>query len=228
MWTDELRTPALPIWEAIYTHPYILGLADGSLPRSAFRYFVGQDAAYLKDFSRVLAMLAVKSPYRHHERTWLVHAETVHAVEQELHRELAPALGLNPTVLAETTPGPVTAAYTDHLIRTAYDRSYPVLIAAVLPCYWIYREVGLRLQDAAPAFGPYRDWIATYAGDAYGQSVTEALAMAEEAGLQAAASDHAAAVRAFYASSRYEWLFWDQAWSEERSLKASAFPGISL
>ena len=226
MWTDELRQPAAPIWEAIYVHPYIQGMADGSLPEASFRYFVGQDAAYLKDFSRVLAMLAVKSPLRHHERIWLHHAETVHAVEQELHRGLAPTLGLDAETLAETAPGPVTTAYSDHLIRTAYDRPYAVLIAAVLPCYWIYREVGRRLQDHHPDFPPFRAWIDTYAGEAYGASVAEALRMADEASEGIGALDHQAAVRAFYASSRYEWLFWEQAWSQEKSLKAALWPAI--
>jgi thiaminase/transcriptional activator TenA len=207
-----LRQAAQPVWDAIMVHPFVIGLGDGSLDPARFRYFVGQDYVYLQDFSRVLAMGAVRSPSRARESMFLRHAATVHEVEQALHREVAPSLGLEAEALAATPPGPVTAAYTDHLMRAAWSEASVVLAAAVLPCYWIYREVGRRLADSVPDQPQYKAWIETYAGEAYGTAVAEMLEAAGEMLQDAPHAERARARRAFWRSSRYEWLFWQQAW----------------
>jgi thiaminase/transcriptional activator TenA len=224
MHTEQWRLDADPIWEAIFRHPFLTGLADGTLDQAAFRYFVRQDYVYLRDFSHVLAMAAARSPLRSDERTLLRHAEIVHAVEAELHQSLAPVLGLDPSELAASVPGPVTRAYADHLVRAAWERPHAVLLAAVLPCYWIYREVGQRLHGTDPGFQPYRDWIETYAGDLYGASVDEARSIAERSAELASAGERQAAREAFWVSSRYEWLFWEQAWSREAAFRTAELP----
>lgn len=50
-----------PIYEAIIAHPFNQKLADGSLSKSIFGYYIEQDAIYLKDFSRALSLLAARS-----------------------------------------------------------------------------------------------------------------------------------------------------------------------
>lgn len=223
-WTETLKGTAQPLWDEIFRHPFVTQLGRGSLPLHRFRYFVGQDFVYLQDFSRVLAMGAVRAVHRSDEPMFLRHAETVHLVEHELHQSLAPALGLNPEHLAATPPGPVTVAYTDHLMRAAWAEPYSSLVAAVLPCYWIYREVGQRLAHQLPEHPQYRAWIDTYAGDLYGQSVTEILTVANRLGERLDSREQMLARRAFWRSSRYEWLFWEQAWSEETSLAVHSLP----
>lgn len=225
-WTQTLKEAAWPVWEAIFAHPFVTGLGDDTLPADRFRYFLGQDYVYLQDFSQVLAMGAVRTPHRADEPLFLRHALTVHEVEADLHRTLAPAYGLSSADLAATPPGPVTVAYTDHLVRTAWSRPFAVLVAAVLPCYWIYREVGRRLAERPlPDTPAYRDWIATYAGAPYGQAVDEILAVADRLGEHLDPAEARAGLKAFWRSSRYEWLFWEQAWSLEQSLAAARLPG---
>ena len=36
--TDELRLTAAPIWEADLKHPFVRGIADGSLPTEKFKF----------------------------------------------------------------------------------------------------------------------------------------------------------------------------------------------
>lgn len=224
MWTDELYQITKPIWDGIQAHPFVQGIGDGTLPLCRFAYFIGQDYVYLQDFSQVLAMGAARATCRADEPLFLRHAGTVHAVEAELHRDLAPSLGLEPKALLATTPGPVTVAYTDHLMRAAWTRPYPVLVASVLPCYWIYREVGRKLALKVPEHPQYRAWIETYAGDAYGQAVEEMLGVANRLQPTLSPSEEMWARRAFWRSCRYEWLFWEQAWSLEQSLACRVLP----
>ena len=52
------------------------------------------------------------------------------------------AFGITKTELKST---PLTLAchhYTSFLTATAWSESYPVVLAALLPCFWIYAEVG--------------------------------------------------------------------------------------
>ncbi|MDT4912800.1 MAG: hypothetical protein QOC66_1928, partial [Pseudonocardiales bacterium] len=61
-WTSRLWSAAEPIYAAILEHPFLTGLTDGSLPPAAFAYFLGQDAHYLRDYARALAVVGAKAP----------------------------------------------------------------------------------------------------------------------------------------------------------------------
>lgn len=216
MWTDQLIDHAQQPWQAAHVHPFVMALGTHRLDRDCFRYFVSQDAIYLLDFSRVLAMGAVRSEARSDERLFLAHAETVHAVEASLHQDLAPRLGMSRDDLVATPPGLITVAYADHLMRTAWTEPLPVLVAALLPCYVLYREVGLALAQETPSqeVPEYAEWIATYSGDAYGSAVREMTDLANRLGSHLAPSVATRAARAHWRSVRYEWLFWQQAWTK--------------
>lgn len=220
---DVLRKPAAAWFDAAVAHPFVRGIGAGTLPRDRFAYFIAQDYWYLDRFLRVLALGAVRAD-RLDRPLFLAHAETVAAVEQDLHARLAPSLGLDAAALGATVPGPVTVAYTDHLTRIAWEDPLAVLTAAVLPCYWLYRDVGLALLPTAPDTDPYASWIATYAGAPYGQAVDEMLAVAERALADADPAVRRRAAQAFWRSARYEWLFWEQAWHLGRLRHLSGLP----
>ncbi|BAS26626.1 thiaminase II/PqqC family protein [Limnochorda pilosa] len=59
--TQELRRWVDPIWQASFEHPFITGLADGTLPLDRFRFYVQQDSYYLTEFGRVLAVAASRA-----------------------------------------------------------------------------------------------------------------------------------------------------------------------
>ncbi len=223
LWTDQLIQHAAGPWAEARQHPFVRALGDHTLPRERFTYFIGQDAVYLLDFSRVLAMGAAKSAGRSDERLFLRHADTVHAVEAALHQDLGPRLGLSAKALASTVPGPVTVAYQDHLVRTAWTEPLAVLVAALLPCYVLYQDVARLMVPTAPVPGvpEYREWIDTYAGDAYGEAVAEMTALANRLGRALDPAVAARAARAHWRSVRYEWLFWEQAWTEGAHFAAS-------
>jgi thiaminase/transcriptional activator TenA len=222
VWTDDLRSRAAPLWLAAEHHPFVAALGAHTLPADRFRYFIGQDAVYLSDFSRVLAMGAVRSSDRADERLLLSHAATVHTVEAALHQDLAPRLGIAAEELAATPPGPVTAAYGDHLVRAAWTEPLVVLVAALLPCYVLYRNVARAMKPPAVEVPEYREWIDTYSGAEYGQAVDELTDLANRLGSSLAADVAARAARAHWRSIRYEWLFWEQAWTMGQGFKATS------
>jgi len=50
------------IYDAILRHPFIVGLADGSLDVEKFKFYIAQDHMYLDKYVRALAVLAAKMP----------------------------------------------------------------------------------------------------------------------------------------------------------------------
>ena len=90
-------------------------------------------------------------------------------------------------------------------------------MAAVLPCYWIYGEVGKRLTRRRPK-GPkiYREWIETYASEDYWKPVREQIRLMDWLGAGAKNDERKLMISHFLLSSRYEFLFWDQAYTLKR------------
>ena len=98
-------------------------------------------------------------------------------VERNLHTNWSDKLGLTPQDLAHTERAPVTHAYTRHLLAVAQSGSLAEIVAAVLPCYWIYWEVGKKL-NATPPTGPlYAEWTQAYSGEGFGAHVQQQLAL---------------------------------------------------
>ena len=55
------------------------------------------------------------------------------------------------------------------------------LLAALLPCFWIYAEVGRDIHARAAAANPYRAWIDTYAGEEFHAAVRAMIAATDDA-----------------------------------------------
>ncbi|MEM1310292.1 MAG: TenA family protein, partial [Cyanobacteria bacterium P01_H01_bin.153] len=48
--------------QASLTHPFVQGIYDGSLAKTKFAYYVGQDAFFLEAFARAYSVAAAKTP----------------------------------------------------------------------------------------------------------------------------------------------------------------------
>jgi thiaminase (transcriptional activator TenA) len=129
-----------------------------------------------------------------------------------LHGRYLREFGVNPENIAISEPSPDCLGYTSFPMAVAYHDPWEVLVAALLPCFWLYWDVGTEISKTAAPDNPYRAWIDTYADDGFGEAVRAVIASTDQAA--AAGSD---AVRdrmatAFIRSCQYEWLFWDGAW----------------
>src|SRR6266511_1886483 len=80
------------VWAAMAAHPFVLGLADGSLPEPALEAWVQQDRVFVLQERRVLAALRA------------------HGLPAGLDRLLA---GLHDGLVAEAAGGPAASAYRD-------------------------------------------------------------------------------------------------------------------
>jgi len=213
--TEELWRSIEPIFSAILAHPFVKGLTDGSLSEEAFRFYVVQDALYLQDYARCLALAAAKAPREAWCELFAEHAKVALVVERSLHESFFQVWGLSEEQVASTPYAPANLAYTSYLLRIAYERPFEELLGAVLPCYWIYWEVGKHLERLGSPNPLYQRWIDTYASEEYAQVVRAVLAVTDEAVADLPESRRAPIRQHFVTTSRYEWLFWDSAWRLE-------------
>ncbi len=214
-WTEQLWDENADVYDAILAHPFLRGLTSGELPESTFAYYLAQDAHYLRDYARALAVVAAKAPTHELTGRFAGYAAETVQVELALHGELLPVLGIDAAALDGVPVSPTTTAYTSYLLAVAYGGSLTEGIAAVLPCFWIYQRVGEALLAQGSPDPRYQRWIDTYAGEEFAATVGDVLAVADVVGGQAAAGELATAGRHFATTTRYEWMFWDAAYREE-------------
>lgn len=183
--------------------PFVRALADGSLAEGLFRFYLEQDALYLREYARALARAAELAPTRAEQTFWAGGAHDALVTELDLHTSW---LGGEPH---DVPASPTTRAYLDHLRAAGTD--YPTLVAAVLPCYWIYQDVGERLAARNHEAHPYRAWLATYADEAFADATREAVAILERVAGDATAEQRHRMTAAFARACRHEVAFFDQA-----------------
>lgn len=210
--SDEARRRTAGLRAAIEGLPFNTELAAGTLAPELFRHYIIQDALYLGRFSRALAIAAAKAPDTAAFEAFGQSALRAVAVERALHENFLRGFGVDPTSLAAADPAPDCLAYTSYLIATAHHEPWPVLVAALLPCFWIYWDVGRAIAATATAHNPYRAWIDTYADPSFGEAVERVVATADRAAAAASPSVCEAMLAAFTHATRYEYLFWDGAY----------------
>src|SRR2546428_847548 len=207
--TDELWDSIAPIYATIMQHPVVRGLTEGSLPRDAFRFYVIQDAHYLRDFARALSIAAARAP----REDWIImlneHSAGALRVERSLHETFFRDFGLSEKDVAAVPLAPTNLAYTSYLLAVAYGAPFHEALAALLPCYWIYWEVGKELERAVSADPLYKRWIGTYASEEFGTVVRAVLSATDRVAERLTTPDLDTMRAHFLATSPYEWMFWD-------------------
>lgn len=216
--SDRAWAATSGVRRAIDELPFLTELGNGSLPPAVFQHYLEQDAVYLAGYARALALLAARAPDRTAGSFWAASAHTCAVVESALHADLlADELFGGPSrAPVAVVASPTTLGYVSYLIATVATAPYAVGAAAVLPCFWVYADVGLRLaKDAAAApVHQYRRWVEAYGDEAFQTSAREARRLTDEAALSAPLEEPAMQT-AFTLAVRYELQFWSAAHARE-------------
>jgi thiaminase/transcriptional activator TenA len=214
--TAELWSGIENTFRAILEHPFITGLTDGSLERESFEFYVVQDAHYLRDYARALSVAAARAPTESDIAMFAEHAAGAIAVERSLHQAFFADFGLTEEAVAATPMAPTNLAYTSYLLATAYGGSFAELLGAVLPCYWIYAEVGRELLERGSPDPLYARWIETYGGEEFAEVVQAVLDLTDRIGPELSDAERGQMAAHFATTSRYEWMFWEMGFRRER------------
>ncbi|MHA3787629.1 thiaminase II [Flavobacterium hauense] len=212
-WSENAWAVALPIYTDITEMPFIKELAAGTLAVEKFTYYLQQDAHYLEYFAKTLAIIAAKAQNIDIMLDFIRFSEGAIVVERSLHDSYFKDYKLTERVAMS----PACHHYVHYLQSTVYMADSAVGMAAVLPCFWIYKRVGdyiLSITDATD--NPYNNWILTYAGEEFGQLVDKAIAICDLAAENSTKEQQEYMTEAFINASRLEYAFWNSAYKLEK------------
>lgn len=198
-----------PSFAGICEHPFIRGLSDGTLAEATFVRYLCDDAHYLDRYARTLAMLAARAPDPAGVELLAASAVGAISAERQLHRGFLLPRGVDPDGDGAVEATSTCRGYTGFLTALASSGPFDVAVAAVLPCFRVYAEVGRFILALRPAGEhPYAAWIDTYAAPEFDRAVRDM-----EAYVDSIATDRTAMLDAYRTATRWEKLFWDAAWA---------------
>jgi thiaminase/transcriptional activator TenA len=214
-WTGRLWDDIAGIYDGILDHPFITELSTGELDVDCFVHFLSQDTHYLQAYVRTLLVLAAKAPEFGVAQTLITHAVAAASAETTLHAELMSDLGRDPAELTKIEVAPTTAAYASYMLSSVHSGSFADGLATIMPCFWIYAEVGQHLKRVGSANPVFQRWIDSYGSQEYRDEVTLALDLTDQVGQDLGPEAESRARQHFHTAARYEWMFWDAAYRQE-------------
>ena len=216
--SDHLRKLAQSTWDAQLTHPFVIALGKGTLPERKFKYYILQDARFLGDLSRVFAAGALRAPDSDSALRFAKLAEETITVERSLHENYGKRWKMTAKEMSSVPMAPTNYAYTRHMLTVAHTGSAAEITVVALPCAWIYCVVGQHLLKNGPPSKkhPYREWLMLYASPEFAEVQEWMRKKVNQWAKTAGKEEKRRMEEAFVTSSRYEWMFWEMAWKEEK------------
>jgi thiaminase/transcriptional activator TenA len=211
-WTKEAWAGSAKTFERIKDLPFIKELADGSLDPACFERYIAQDELYLGNYGRQMFQLADMMTDPAQQEMFRLFAQTGLDGEKAMHELLIGRFGID----TEVTPSVVTSTYNDHTQAAIDSGSKELALAAMLPCMWIYNEVGLYILSIASLEGnPYKEWVLEYGNEEFTEGVNAVLAIADQWAADADEGTRAKMTQAFLEAALFEYAFWDYGYSGE-------------
>lgn len=205
----------LKLYEATRDMPFNQELARGILPETKFKHYMIQDAHYLEGFARALALVAAKGWGTNDVVQFAEASQVAIVVERALHAEYFKVFGVSREAFLAAERSPACNHYVSFLIATAAQEPFEVGLAALLPCFWIYREVGHAVHATAHQDNPYRAWIDTYSGEAFSEAVDGVIKTIDQVAADCSPRSVTRMQHAYRCSAQLEWIFWDSAYRLE-------------
>ncbi|MEK4229801.1 thiaminase II [Solibacillus sp. FSL H8-0538] len=211
---EQVRQETDLYWEGSFNHPFVKGIVDGTLPLEKFKFYIMQDAYYLKHYTKVLAIAATKAVTNEEIEYFLGQARGINEAELELHRTVFRELNVTDEELDNFVPAPAAYNYVSHMYNAAQNGDVAEAFAAMFPCPWLYQEIGEKYRDAKPGVKLYEEWIAMYSNEDFKATIEKQKVkmdqyVLEQPGKLAIFKQH------FEKSCYYEWKFWEMPWTVE-------------
>lgn len=213
-WYEQTRAKTEDIFQAIVKDDFVMEMMNGNLNKDIFGFYVNQDTLYLAEYKKSLVAVGAKCYEEDEIQFFLESATGILAIEGALHQIFLDKKYINPE------PSPTCELYTSYMARVIENSSVEVGLAAVLPCFSIYKEVGdyiIANQNSTHSQGnPYQSWIETYAGEEFAQAVEQAIAITNKYAKDASPEVLRRMEEAFTKTSKLEWMFWNSAYKQEK------------
>ena len=205
-WSREVWKKSARIFDSILGLDFLKKLSEGTLSNDAFARYIAQDEIYLKNYYNQMYMLADLMENAQDRNLFLSFAQSGMEGEKALHDMLIDKYGID----TDVKPSKVTSDYNAHIREGIATGNPCVALASVLPCMWIYNQVGLHILNHSKLEGnPYKEWILEYGQEEFTIGVNKVLKMID--GWTAKADKETREMMDYFylKAALYEYAFWD-------------------
>ncbi|MEE0327379.1 thiaminase II [Butyricicoccus sp.] len=215
--SERLYNSIIDLWDKYNEHPFVKGLADGTLPLEKFQFFMIQDHLYLMQYAKVFALGVLKAKNESDMRLFSSLIAATLDTENALHQDYLRRLNISQEMIAQAKPSIVTDSYTNYMIAIAEKEGLGELMAAVLSCSWSYKLIGDFMEKFPGATEQefYGEWVNMYISDGYRSSNQLMIDMVDRLTEGYTEQQIQNLEHIVYVCSQYEYMFWDMAWNEK-------------
>lgn len=213
--TQRLLDAANDIWAEYHAHPFIRGIADGTLDREKFKHYMVQDYLYLLDYARVFALGVAKARDHASMALFAGYVTQILDGEMDIHQGYMERLGISPDEAERTPMAQDNLSYVSYMLRIAYEEGPGEIAAAILSCALSYEVIAKKMVRANPACAEhpfYGEWVRGYASGDYSIANERLAELTEHLTEDYSEQRLRRLEEIFIACSRYEGAFWDMAW----------------
>lgn len=189
-----------PLYPQIKHHPFNQELASGKLDPKKFTFYKEQDSIYLIQFSKTLSLLATKP---------------LLAKEKEFMKKLSESITedeADPSVQQTSFMSLANFAYIQYLQVIGNEGRPEEILAAILPCFWIYEILAQDLKKKMSSQNPYESWINYYSSKKYHQEVQRIIQITNRYLQNVSPTKREKALQIFRTATALELRFWDDAY----------------
>lgn len=213
---EQCEEHAKRAWDAYRHHPWIEALARGELPVEKFVSFQVNDAPYIVDLHRSLALGVAKAPAG---SSWAKAAATVLddvwvLGEIQAKQDILTRLGVTEQLpISPDAYIPAREAYANHLVRTALEGTIGDIASALLPCAMFTEVIGARFAGVRiPGPAAYQEWADIYVQRAVHRMAAEHAAMMEAEAVRTDAVGRERMMLRYLRSVQHQVDVFDAAW----------------
>lgn len=203
------------IWAGYHAHPFVRGIANGTLNKENFQYYMVQDYLYLIDYAKVFSIGVAKAKDTEVMRLFAVYVSQILDGEMDIHKGYMQRLGISLGEAQKASLALENLSYTSYMLRVAYEEGPSEIAAAILSCALSYEVIVKEMIKTNPSsidHAFYGEWVRGYADPGYSHANQKLIDLIEQLTEDYSEGQMHRLEEIFIACSRYESAFWDMAW----------------
>jgi thiaminase len=208
---ELLLAESADLWGAILQHPFLQETASGKISDSIFKTWMQQDYIFVREAIPFAAVLLAKSP----ENLRSNFVQILAGLDQELglFRNNAQAQGVN---LENIQAAPTCHAYLQFLMTTAYNCSFAEGFTVLYSAEKIYLDSWMEVKKKLKEKSPWEEFINNWTSQGFQQYVDWLAVTLDELTENLPERELSKIRDLFQITARYEYLFWEMAYQEEK------------
>ena len=212
LWSQKIWRESNKIYNAIIEQDFIKELAKGRLSIDKFSRYIAQDELYLKEYYPQMLKVAEMLYPADSQQLFKEIALSGMEGEKLMHNFLIDKYGIESCSSASE----VTSGYLNTINEGIASDNICIALAVMLPCMWIYNQVGLHILKIADLDNnPYKEWIMEYGNEEFTQGVNSVLDIIDNLA-NSADNDTINKMSHYYLrAALFEYAFWDYGYNGE-------------